>query len=78
MKFEEVLPLMRESKKARTKSDMDYGFYWICGKKGNEELGFPMIPTIVKIQNDGTHLHEKCSLGISTCAIMDESWEIFE
>jgi hypothetical protein len=80
MKFEEVLPLMREGKMARMKSEND-GSWWICGRQGfpatncSEES---YIPTIIRLEVDGRHSSDRFSWGISRCAIMADDWEIIE
>lgn len=80
MKFEEVLPLMREGKKARH-SKMEDGEYWICGYAGMD--GIEKWLTLIKMINDP--VQNKCTpdtsrwaWGVERWAIMDDTWEIVE
>jgi hypothetical protein len=77
-KFEDILPLMRCGKKAQMTSDRESGVYWICGKAGNESLGIPMTPTIIKIQKDDTCIPDRWSWGIPCWAVMADDWEIMD
>lgn len=80
MKFEEVLPLMREGKKARH-AQMKENEYWVCAfisLPGSEK-----IPTITKVFDNPFH-HEKTrdadqySWGIERWAMMESTWEIVD
>jgi hypothetical protein len=76
MKFEEILPLMREGKKARH-ARMKSKEYWICGHVGLE--GLNRIPTFLKVfENPFTYDKDTYSWGIERWAIMEDSWEIVE
>lgn len=80
MKFEEVLPLMREGKKARH-SRMKANQYWICATMS--VLGSGNIPTITKIfdnpfENEKTRDSDSYSWGIERWAMMEDTWEIVE
>ena len=77
MKFEEVMPLMREGKKARMASNTD-GEYWICGKIGNPDFGLPMQLTIIRMDKDNCALCSTRDWAIERWAIMAEDWEIVE
>ncbi len=77
MKFEEVLPLMREGKKAQMSHVKD-GSYWISCKEGNEYLGMPMILSIGLLNKDGEWICDSQSWAISRVCIMSEDWEIIE
>ncbi len=46
MKFEEILPLMRQNKKARHQR-MKSGEYWICGYASMQ--GVEKWPTLIKV-----------------------------
>lgn len=81
MKFEEVLPLMREGKKARH-GRMKEGEYWICCNAaflGDAETW----PTLTKVF-DNHFENERCAdvsswaWGIERWAVMDETWEIVD
>jgi len=83
MKFEEVLPLMRQGKKAKHAKMMD-GEYWICGTAEFKlDANVPKWPTLVRIfdnpfedgKNYDTNSH---SWGIQRWAIMEDTWEIVE
>jgi len=77
MKFEEVLPLMREGKKARLINNYD-GEYWICGSIGNPGLGMPLQPTIHRMDKNDCAPRTKDDWGIHRWAIMRDDWEIVE
>ncbi len=77
-RLEEALPFMREGKKARMKSDIESGIYWICGKYGNESLGIPMTLTIIKMQKDDTCIPDRWSWGMPCWAVMADDWEIID
>lgn len=80
MKLEEVLPRMREGKKAKH-SRMKDGEYWICGN-----ISFPgtdKVLTLVKIfenpfDNERTRDANSYSWGIERWAIMCDTWEIVD
>lgn len=81
MKFEEILPLMREGKKARH-ARMKEGEYWMCCNAafiGTEQTW----PTLTKMFNNIFDIQKECDggsyvWGIERWAIMDETWEIVE
>ncbi len=77
MKFEEILPFMREGKKVRH-ARMKDGEYWICCNAsfmGTEQTW----PTITKAFNNPFELDEGRHVwGIQRWAIMDETWEVVE
>lgn len=76
MKFEEVLPLMREGKKAKHLRMKD-GEYWIYGYASFE--GLEKWPTIIKIFNNPFEADKNSySWGIERWAIMVDDWEIIE
>lgn len=80
MKFEEVLPFLREGKKARHGRMRD-GEYWICGYQSLN--GSAEWPTIIKVfdnpfDNERTPDLSSFSWGIERWAIMEDSWEIVE
>jgi hypothetical protein len=76
MKFEEVLPLMKEGKKARH-ARMKTGEYWTCGYARFEEM--EKWPTLIKIFNNPFEPDRDIySWGIERWAIMDDTWEIVE
>ena len=80
MKFEEILPLMREGKKARHKRMKD-GEYWIIGYA--ELSGLDKWMTLIKMF-DNPFEKEKYSdggcyaWGIERWSIMCDDWEIVE
>lgn len=76
MKFEEVLPLMREGKKAYIPSHYMEQEYLICGKQGNTELGIPIINTIIKVNSKNEFINDSYSWGIPCWAIMSDQWTI--
>lgn len=79
MRFEEVLPLMRQGKKARMKIDEEDGCYWVVATSY-----FPPddrtngIKTIAKIEKDGFFHPNRWSWGIPCWAVMAEDWEVIE
>lgn len=80
MKFEEVLPLMREGKKAKH-SKMKDGEYWICGKAGLPGCDF--FPTLIKVfdnpfETERASDTSSWSWGIERWAIMCDDWEIVD
>lgn len=76
MKFEEILPLMRQGKKARLANDIDED-YWICGYQ-NFIDGTNKMPIIIRMdKNDCAPLTQR-DWGIARWMIMDESWEIVD
>ncbi len=77
MKFEEVLPLMREGKKAKIKS-LDKYRHWVVSEASlmNRE---PFWITLSSINDeDGTTRHDRSSWGIPRWAIMSDKWEIVD
>lgn len=83
MKFEDVLPLMREGKKARN-GRMKDGEYWICGKSSFKfDPSLSGWPTLIKIFENPFESERTCdansySWGIERWAIMCDTWEIVE
>lgn len=77
MKFEEILPLMREGKKARLSSNQE-GEYWICGSIGNPEIGIPIILTIVRMDNNDCAPRTTYDWGIARWMVMADDWEVHE
>ncbi len=80
MKFEEILPFMREGKKVRH-SRMKEGEYWICGYASFE--GMDKWPTLIKMfenpfENERAPDVSSWSWGIERWAIMCDTWEIVE
>lgn len=77
MKFEEVLPLMREGKKARN-GRMKGGEYWTCGyAKLNGTGETEKWLTLVKIYNNPfVKDNDIYSWGIERWALMCDDWEI--
>ena len=80
MKFEQVLPLMREGKKA-THGRMKDKEYWICGFAGLP--GSEKWPTLIKIfdnpfENERSADASSWSWGIERWAIMCDTWEVVE
>lgn len=78
MKFEEILPLMRDGKKARH-SRMKDSEYWICGYASFE--GIDKWPTFIKIFDSPFESEKRAdvsswSWGIERWAIMCDTWEI--
>jgi hypothetical protein len=77
MKFEEILPLMREGKKAKY-ALMHEGEFWICGFEGVDK-----DPTLIKMFDSPLQCDcEDFSLprywGIERWAIMCDTWEIID
>ncbi len=80
MKFEEVLSLMREGKKARH-SRMKEGEFWTCGYASFK--GMDKWPTLIKVFENPfeSELHPDTThwaWGIERWAIMCDTWEIIE
>ena len=76
MKFEEVLPLMRDGAKAEIVGVSD-GSYWVCCYQSiaHEPGGEKDCLSIAKLESDGTHILDRFTWGIPRCAIMAE-WKI--
>jgi hypothetical protein len=87
MKFEEILLLMRDGKKAQNDANRKKESFWICG----EQLKSPIleyidIPGIAKekqatircLNKYNIVVHTPISEYIRCVDIMDESWEIME
>ncbi len=77
MKFEEILPLMREGKKARLASNEE-GEYWICGYQGLKEDGSDKFRTILRMDKDGCAPLTTWDWGIARWMIMSDDWEVVE
>lgn len=80
MKFEEILPLMREGKKAKHMR-MKEGEYWICGH--SSFAGSEKWPTLIKVfknpfQNERTPDQSSYSWGIERWALLCDTWEIVQ
>ncbi len=72
MKFEKVLPLMREGKKSRH-SEMEDGEYWICGYAGMN--GIEKYLTLIKMINDP--LENKCTIDTTRFSWGIERWQLW-
>lgn len=77
MKFEEILPLMREGKKARLASDIE-GEYWICGYQGLMSDMSDKMPVIIRINKNGCAPSTTYDWGIARWMIMAEDWVVYE
>jgi hypothetical protein len=80
MKFEEILPLMREGKKAQTDHDRAYNAYWMCADAKVNDYWMDDIPaathyTVIRINEKG---EGKFTAEIFLLLVMDESWEVME
>lgn len=76
MKFEEILPLMREGKKAKH-ARMKDGEYWIAGHATHPAVD--KWPTLIKVfENPFEADRDSYSWGIERWAIMCDDWEIVE
>lgn len=76
MLFEEVLPLMRQGKKAKHARMRD-NEYWICGNASIE--GIDKWPTLIKIfENPFEAERYSYSWGIERWAIMADDWYIVD
>lgn len=81
MKFEEILPFMREGRKVRH-GRMKEGEYWICAQAAFMDTS-QTWPTITKVfenpfENERTRDANSYAWGIERWAIMDETWEIID
>lgn len=81
MKFEEILPFMRDGKKVRH-ARMKDGEYWICCQAAflKTEQTWPTLAKIFKnpFENERSCDANSYSWGIERWAIMDETWEVVE
>jgi hypothetical protein len=80
MKFEEILPLLREGKKARH-GRMKAKEYWICGTASMP--GMDKWPTLIKVFDNPFENERLCdkdswAWGIERWAILCDSWEIVD
>ncbi len=76
MKFEEILPLMREGKKAKH-ARMKDGEYWILCYESFQ--GSEKWLTLTKMfENPFENDRNSYSWGIERWAILEDSWEIVE
>lgn len=76
MNFEEVLPLMRQGKKARHLRMKD-GEYWTCGYASIEESDKWL--TLIKVfDNAFDHDRDSYAWGIERWALMADDWEIVD
>ena len=76
MKFEEILPLLREGKKAKHASMKD-DEYWILGYAKFE--GMDKWPTLIKMfKNPFEADRDSYSWGIERWAIACDTWELYE
>lgn len=76
MKFEDVLPLMRQGKKARH-GRMKDGEYWICGFSGLQDM--EKWSTLIKVfHNPFQPDTDIYSWGIERWAIMCDDWEVVD
>lgn len=71
MRFEEILPFMREGKKAKIKN---CGHYWKITKNSN----FSAAPNITKFNLDGTIDQDDDPSSMSTYLIMSENWVLID
>lgn len=84
MKFEEVLPLLREGKKAYYPTDKEGGSYFIAGYIGMPDcydddgklVTSEKILTIHEVTKDGLGVVNKNSWGLSRWMLMCDQWEI--
>jgi hypothetical protein len=82
MKFEEILPLMREGKKAKH-SRMKDGEFWMCCTLGFGKDDPMKFPTLAKMFTNPFHDEVKAeggsyNWGIERWAIMCDDWEIVD
>lgn len=81
MKFEEILPFIREGKKVRH-ARMKDGEYWICCNAAfiGTEQTWPTLTKVFKNQFDNQPECDGGSYawGIERWAIMDETWVVVE
>lgn len=81
MKFEEILPFMREGKKVRH-ARMKDGEYWICCQAAfmGTEQPWLTLGKVFKNPFDKEVVSDGGSFGwgIERWAIMDETWEVVE
>lgn len=80
MKFDEVLPLMREGKKARH-GRMNKGEYWIGGYASFQ--GMDKWLTLIRVfdnsfENECYRIASNWASGIENWAIMCDTWELVE
>jgi hypothetical protein len=77
MKFEEILPLLREGKKAKTQDDRVSGSFWMLGYSEKDK-----VYSLLKFYHDedfGICPGDRYSYGPRLpLYIADESWEIME
>lgn len=74
MKFEEVLPLMREGKPIWLPNPE--GDYWIAGRASLP--GMDAWLTMIKLNKDGEAPYEPSEWGIPRWMIMSSDWELYE
>jgi hypothetical protein len=80
MKFEEVLPLMRQGKKAQLKK-LDEDRFWIICKQGFNENIYPDGTewlSLACLDKNGNGRMNNRSWAIERWAIMSNDWEIIE
>ena len=75
MRFEEILPLMREGKKARLEDDKD-GEYWICGYSGFDESS--KVLTIIRMDKNNCAPTTTYDWGIGRWMVMRDNWVAVE
>ncbi len=75
MRFEEILPLMREGEAAKMESD-NSGEHWICCMQGNEDLGLPMVLSIARLNKNGHAMTDSNSMSMYNWAIMADDWVV--
>jgi hypothetical protein len=76
MKFEEVLPLMRDGKKARHARMRD-GEYWTCGYSSIEASDKWL--TLIKVFDNAFDCdRDSYAWGIERWAVMMDGWEVVD
>ncbi len=77
MKFEEILPLMREGKRAQTSDDKKEGSYWTYGYS-EEDKSFSLLK-FYQDEDFSVCNGDRYFYGVHLpLHIADESWEIME
>jgi len=78
MRFEEILPALREGKKVRCKSFDENGEYWMAGYislPGGEDN---KILTLHRFDKDDNVIRIATSWGMPRWIIMHDDWELIE
>lgn len=74
MKFEEILPLMREGRSAQTQKDKERNIYWMIDNIGDADSS-------IECYSDASYANSLSECEYSdylSKAIVDETWEIIE